>query len=131
NIIRVNVSSDHNVIEEYKKIKKIDYCKENEKLKSKNLNNAEVSLEMNKKNKKHKKENEEYKELFTKYQKLTRGLYTTLRDSFQGFDKVYDNISNRLQQNDKTAVFGQVMDFEKEEVREQEFEQQKGMDIER
>ncbi|MBF9666415.1 hypothetical protein IAI38_11825, partial [Streptococcus pseudopneumoniae] len=77
-------------------------------------------IETNKENEKLKKENEEYKELFTKYQKLTRGLYTTLRDSFQGFDKVYDNISNKLQQNDKTAVFGKFMDFVKEEVREQE-----------
>src|SRR5690625_1507532 len=129
--IRQTVSSAHDVLDDYEQIRETDFFKENEELKSKNLNYAAVSLEMNKKNKKLKKENEEYKELFTKYQKLTRGLYTTLRDSFQGFDKVYDNISNRLQQNDKTAVFGQFMDFVKEEVREQEFEQQKGMDIER
>ena len=129
--IRQTVSSAHDVLDDYEQIRETDFFKENEELKSKNLNYTAVSLEMNKKNKKLKKENEEYKELFTKYQKLTRGLYTTLRDSFQGFDKVYDNISNRLQQNDKTAVFGQFMDFVKEEVREQEFEQQKGMDIER
>lgn len=129
--IRQTVSSAHDVLDDYEQIRETDFFKENEELKSKNLNYAAVSLEMNKENKKLKKENEEYKELFTKYQKLTRGLYTTLRDSFEGFDKVYDNISNKLQQNDKTAVYGQFMDFVKEEVREQEFEQQKGIDIER
>ena len=129
--IRQTVSSARDVLDDYEKIRETDFFKENEELKSKNMKYAAFSIEIDKENKKLKKEHEEYKELFTKYQKLTRGLYTTLRDSFQGFDKVYDNISNKLQQNDKTAVFGQFMDFVKEEVREQERTKQRDIDIER
>ena len=129
--IQRTVTSARDVLDDYEKIRETDFFKENEELKSKNLKYAAFSIETDKENKKLKKEYEEYKELFTKYQKLTRGLYTTLRDSFQGFDKVYDNISNKLQQNDKTAVFGQFMDFVKEEVREQERTKQRDIDIER
>lgn len=129
--IQRTVIAASNIVDDYEKIRETDFFKENEELKSKNLKYAAFSIETNKENEKLKKENEEYKELFTKYQKLTRGLYTTLRDSFQGFDKVYDNISNKLQQNDKTAVFGKFMDFVKEEVREQERTKQRDIDIER
>ena len=93
--IRQTVSSARDVLDDYEKIRETDFFKENEELKSKNMKYAAFSIEIDKENKKLKKEHEEYKELFTKYQKLTRGLYTTLRDSFQGFDKVYDNISNK------------------------------------
>ncbi len=129
--IRQTVSSARDVLDDYEKIRETDFFKENEELKSKNMKYAAFSIEIDKENKKLKKEHEEYKELFIKYQKLTRGLYTTLRDSFQGFDKVYDNISNKLQQNDKTAVFGRFMDFVKGEVREQERTKQRDIDIER
>src|SRR5699024_12019740 len=94
--IQRTVTSARDVLDDYEKIRETDFFKENEELKSKNLKYAAFSIETDKENKKLKKEYEEYKELFTKYQKLTRGLYTTLRDSFQGFDKVYDNISNKL-----------------------------------
>src|SRR5699024_7649354 len=100
--IQRTVTSARNILDDYESITNTDLYGRAEGLKEMNLKMMKGHEMLESKNKKLEKENEEYKNYFDVYKDLTEGIYRYLRDNFRGFDKAYDNLTNKLQENEKT-----------------------------
>ena len=131
--IQRTVTSARNILDDYESITNTDLYGRAEGLKEMNLKMMKGHEMLESKNKKLEKENEEYKNYFDVYKDLTEGIYRYLRDNFRGFDKAYDNLTNKLQENEKTENLGRFMEIVKKNVYVQDLKQEKqqGMDLER
>ena len=131
--IQRTVTSARNILDDYESITNTDLYGRAEGLKEMNLKMMKGHEMLESKNKKLEKENEEYKNHFDVYKDLTEGIYRYLRDNFRGFDKAYDNLTNKLQENEKTENLGRFMEIVKKNVYVQDLKQEKqqGMDLER
>lgn len=129
--IQRTVSSAERIVDDYERIKDEDYYKKYNHL----LEQADTLLEQNKMlerdNQKIEEDNKMLDSFVGKYQRFTEGLYKYLREHFKGFEEVYNDFSDKLQQNEKMKVYGQFMDFIQDNVYEQDREQQKDIDLER
>lgn len=131
--IQQTVKSARNILDDYESITNTDLYGRAEGLKEMNLKMMKGHEMLESKNKKLEKENQEYKGHFDVYKDLTEGIYRYLRDNIRGFDRLYDNLTNKLKENEKTENLGKFMGIVKGNVQVQDLKQEKqqGMDLER
>ena len=131
--IQRTVTSARNILDDYESITNTNLYDQNQDFRERNLEMMKGHTMLKSKNEKLEKENKEYKDHFDVYKDLTEGIYRYLRDNFRGFDKAYDNLTNKLQENETTQNLGKFMEIVKKNVYLQDLKQekQKGMDIER
>lgn len=131
--IQRTVTSARNILDDYESITNTNLYDQNQDLRERNLEMMKGHTMLKSKNEKLEKENKEYKDHFDVYKDLTEGIYRYLRNNFRGFDKAYDNLTNKLKENETTQNLGKFMEIVKKNVYLQDLKQekQKGMDIER
>lgn len=131
--IQHTVTSARNILDDYESITNTNLYDQNQDLRERNLEMMKGHTMLKSKNEKLEKENKEYKDHFDVYKDLTEGIYRYLRNNFRGFDKAYDNLTNKLKENETTQNLGKFMEIVKKNVYFQDLKQekQKGMDIER
>ena len=131
--IQRTVTSARNILDDYESITNTNLYDQNQDLRERNLEMMKGHTMLKSKNEKLEKENKEYKDHFDVYKDLTEGIYRYLRNNFRGFDKAYDNLTNKLKENETTQNLGKFMEIVKKNVYFQDLKQekQKGMDIER
>ena len=131
--IQRTVTSARNILDDYESITNTNLYDQNQDLRERNLEMMKGHTMLKSKNEKLEKENKEYKDHFDVYKDLTGGIYRYLRNNFRGFDKAYDNLTNKLKENETTQNLGKFMEIVKKNVYLQDLKQekQKGMDIER
>lgn len=131
--IQRTVTSARNILDDYESITNTNLYDQNQDFRERNLEMMKGHTMLKSKNEKLEKENKEYKDHFDVYKDLTEGIYRYLRNNFRGFDKAYDNLTNKLKENETTQNLGKFMEIVKKNVYLQDLKQekQKGMDIER
>src|SRR5699024_1782448 len=131
--IQRTVTSARNILDDYESITNTNLYDQNQDFRERNLEMMKGHTMLKSKNEKLEKENKEYKDHFDVYKDLTEGIYRYLRNNFRGFDKAYDNLTNKLKESETTQNLGKFMEIVKKNVYLQDLKQekQKGMDIER